>query len=126
MKIVNRETFLALPAGTLYATYQPCIFDELMIKGDTSYSPTINGPIDFWKQELIPWFETSRDSGMYIDTLASIEAGGQSPAFDFDYPSRGGLFEEDQLFAVFEKRDVEALIARLNQALVDGYSAVDG
>ena len=125
MKIVNRETFLALPAGTLYATYQPCIFGDLMIK-DESVEDASGKPIDFWKQELIPWFETSRDSGAWIDALTSIEAGGQSPVFDFDYPSRDGLFEESQLFAVFEKRDVEALLARLNQALVDGYSAVDG
>ena len=38
---------------------------------------------------------------------------GESMPVDFEVTSREGLFEEEQLFAVYEKEDVEKLIKRL-------------
>jgi hypothetical protein len=47
VKLINRTEFLALPAGTVYAKWEPCCFGELQIKGDsTDYN-------DFWYQSLI-------------------------------------------------------------------------
>lgn len=112
MKIVDRATFLEMAAGTLFAKYQPCCFDTLAIKEETSFS-------DFWVQDLVPWFEGVDDSGGYFDTLARMAKGVSSPPLDYDCTSRDGLFDAGQLFAVFERDDVVALIARLTRAISD-------
>jgi hypothetical protein len=43
MKLYNRQEFLALPAGVVFAKYEPCCFGAFQIKGDsTSYSNDFN------------------------------------------------------------------------------------
>ena len=117
MKIVDLPTFLALPAGTVYAKYQPCIFEDLAIK-DESW------PTDWWYQDLLtPWFETSNDSGAWVDTLDAIARGEPSPPIDYHCTARDGRFGKDQLFAVWERDDLERMIGRLQEALADGYDA---
>jgi hypothetical protein len=46
MKIVNRRTFLSLPTGTVYSTFEPFDFGDLHIKGDTI------SPNDFYSQNI--------------------------------------------------------------------------
>jgi len=116
MKIVDLPTFLAMPEGALYAKYEPCSFGELAIKSDTVASVT------WYYQDLLPWFEGASDSDAYFDILDAIENGEPSPPLDFDTTTKDGLYETGQRFAVFERRDVEALIARLRRALADGYT----
>jgi len=41
----------------------------------------------------------------------------ESVEVDFENTSRDGMFEDEQLYAVYEKEDVEKLIARLQQTL---------
>lgn len=117
MRIVDLTTFLALPPGTVFAKYAPCHFGELSIKADNfgDYG-------DFWYQDIIPWFEGANDTGDWTDTLTAMEAGASSPPLDYNIVSRDGLHEKGQLYAVFERHDVEALIGRLNQCLADGYA----
>lgn len=111
MRIVDRQTFLGLPAGTVFAKYQPCAFDELQIKCDNA------GSSDFWALGLAPFFTTSGGSEGYFTELQAVEAGEPSPPFDYeDGEFRDGLFDKEQLFAVFEAHDVDALIARLHKA----------
>jgi hypothetical protein len=55
-------------------------------------------------------------------TLDRAQAGEATPPLDFDYSGRDGFYDQDQLFAVFERHEIEGLIARLGRALVDGYS----
>lgn len=113
MRIVNRKTFLAMPEGTLFGKYTPCSVDgELAIKGETSGN-------DFWQQGFVGWFADGHDSGDYLDTLILLENGG-SAALDFNCQDRDGLFDADQLFAVFEPEDMRALILRL----IAAYAAV--
>lgn len=109
MKIVNRKEFLAMPAGTVYSKYTPFIFDDLSIKGDTWSN-------DFLCQSLSDafWWLSSEE---YIEGLQRAENAGESLVMDFDCESRDGLFDEQQLFAVWERSDVEGLIARLQLAL---------
>lgn len=116
MRIVDRKTFLALPAGTVYAKYEPCVFEELEIKDAR------RGTDDWYAQGLIPSFETDKSSLDWADTLFRIAAGEQSPPFDFDRPTDDGCYDDDQLFAVFDRADVEGLIARLQRALAEGYA----
>jgi hypothetical protein len=119
MKIVDRRTFLAMPAGTVFAKYQPCVFEDLRIKGETT--PTGN---DFWSQELCgPVDAVSTED--FVDKLQSAEDNGDEVALDFDNEGRDGLYEAGQLFAVWTAADVTALIARLHRALADA-SAPEG
>jgi hypothetical protein len=120
VKIVDLPTFLSLPAGTIYAKYEPCIFGDLHIKDESVAAGEVG---TWWYQDLIPWFTTSTDSLSYLDALDKVQAGEPSPQLDYSSTSKDGLYEKDQLFAVFERRDVEALIERMQSALNDGYTA---
>ena len=105
MRIVNRIEFLKLPPGTLFSKYTPCFFDELMIKGTSL-------PNDFMYQDLIG---NVKCSGVreFVDILNSVEKTGVSFELDFDCQGRDGLFDSDQLFAIYEDEDVNQLIHRL-------------
>ena len=109
MRIVNRETFLKMPPNTLYSKFEPCVFGELEIKGSTWNN-------DYTVQDIVGAIESS-DSGDYSDKLfAAMETGG-SLKMDLDCMGRDGMFDEDQMFAVWEREDIEQLIERLNGCL---------
>lgn len=105
MKIVNLEQFRKYPSGTLYSKYEPCVFNGLMIKCDTLLH-------DFVYQDLIGNVK-AHDSGEYANKLESALETGESLELDFDFAGRDGLFEDDQLFAVYEENDVKQLIDRI-------------
>jgi hypothetical protein len=112
MKIVKRPAFLKLPPGTVYSKYEPCVFGELQIKGDTL--PNGN---DWFYQDIAEAVDSS-DSGERVTQLFEAEETGKSITMDFDCQGRDGCFESDeQMFAVWERADVEALIARLQATL---------
>lgn len=123
MRIVNRATFLNMPAGTVYSTFEPLLFGPLAIKGDTRWHDG-NDPArtDFLHQDinaplaLPPGVESS---GHWLDVTDTSLTTGSSIPMDFDSTSRDGMFEADCLFAVWEPQDVRALILRLHQALTD-------
>jgi hypothetical protein len=107
MRIVNRTTFLAMPAGTVYAKYEPCCFGELSIKVGNA------GSNDFVLQGIVGAIKHD-SSEEFLDLL---EAAGKDSSIslemDFDYTERDGLYDADQLFAVWEQEDVKKLIVRL-------------
>jgi len=112
MKIVDRKTFLAMPAGTVFMKYEPCIFGDIEMKGNTLPS----GP-DFWRSSLTDALELWGDGDSPFGRLDEAVASGASLSMDYDSMGRDGLYDEDQLFAVLEKRDVEQLIEKLKEAL---------
>lgn len=113
MKIVDRATFLALPPGTLFNKFTPYIFDELLIKGDTLpsgndfYYQTMSGSIDVNDSE--EFFDRLNDAVKSLQHDTEID-------IDFDAESRDGMYDSDQLFAVWSYQDVCQLIRRLEQA----------
>ncbi len=111
MKIVNRKTFLAMPPGTVYAKYVPCVFEELCIKGDTL--PNGN---DWFYQSIADSIKSS-GSDEWAHLLDESEADGRELEMDFATEGRDGCFEDDQLFAIWSKADVAQLIGRLNECL---------
>lgn len=113
MKIVNRAEFLALPAGTVFSKYSPQNFGDLAIKGN---SWPDSG--DFLYQDIACSIDAS-SSVDFGNKLEDAEEQGASIPMDFERLSRDGLFDDDQLFAVFERADVEALVVRLQSALDD-------
>lgn len=117
MRVVDRETFLALPAGTLYSKFQPDYFEAVEIKGETT--PTGK---DFWSQDISGAI-TFDDMFQHTEACDSMRVAGASVPMDFETECRDGCFDADQLFAVWEKHDVQALIIRLGRALSEGYSS---
>lgn len=124
MRIVDRKEFLALPSGTIYAkfgaqpkdgSYLNLTHGEVAIKGDTSAG------VDWWVQDLFPWFAESSGSDDYHETLERMLLHGAEAKPDYDCESRDGYFDEDQLFVIWDREDAERLIARLQRALADGY-----
>lgn len=115
MKIVDRETFLSLPSGTLFSKCEPWIFDHLTIKGPTCGN-------DFMEQQIVDAVNAN-DTGEHIDLLEdSLETRSSIP-LDFHSMGRDGCFDRDQLFAVWERQDVRDLIDRLSEALEEQASA---
>ena len=108
MKIVNRTEFLKMKPGTLYSSYKPCIFGDIEIKGDSLendwYYQQINDAID------------CNDSGEFAEKLFASEKDGSSIDMDFHCEGRNGMYDgEEFMFAVWEKKDVVALIERLRK-----------
>lgn len=103
MRIVNRAEFLAMPTGTVFNKWTPLILGDPCIKGATWGNDFL---VQYLDQIQSPEFED------YMDSLYRLEAGVEIP-MDFDSGSRDGLFDDDQLFAVWSDADVEALITRL-------------
>lgn len=109
MRFVNREQFLKLPANTVFLEYDPHVLGSICIKGDT-----INY-MEFRVQELTEVLETG-DSHCYSILEDAIESGN---SFDLDLncSGRDQLFDEDQLFLVWEQKDVIQLVARLTACI---------
>ena len=114
MKLYNRQEFLALPAGVVFAKYEPCYFDQWQIKGDTWL------PNDYLDQELVT-INTDLYNGEHYEACLNFEEK-KTANVDFHNWCRDGLFEDKQLFAVLESHEVYALIARLQETLEEGYA----
>jgi hypothetical protein len=113
VKIVDRQTFLAMPAGTVFSEYEPEVFGCLLIKGDTIVSD--GDSIDFFYQPVA-------DSllGYDVSTVIAMMESGQDVPVDLDAQCRDGGFVDHQRYAVWSRADVEALVARLQATLAHG------
>jgi len=114
MKIINRKEFLDLPPGVVFAKYEPCVFSGLAIK-ESSYVSQEGYAGDFVVQGLGVEVECA-NSDDYVTQCNKAEKGEDVP-LDFDCAGRDGLFENEQLFAVLSKEDVQKLIHRLQETL---------
>lgn len=108
MKIIDRKTFLTLPSGVLYMPFEPCAFGQLAIKESTVGN-------DFLVQNL----DAVRAIGDKdeIDILHEAMESARSFELDFNCLGRDGMFDDSQLFAIFEPDDVIALIRRLSMLI---------
>jgi hypothetical protein len=110
MKIVNLTEFLALPNETLFSKYEPCVFENMAIKTDNCNER------DFIVQYIADSIKcTGSDDFGYI--LEDAEENGTSIEIDLDICGRDGCFNDDQLFAVWERQDVIKLIERLQKCI---------
>ena len=110
MKIVNLETFRELPNGTLFMKYEPCNFGDLRVKVETLDS-------DFLFDSITNEIEASGSNELFDKLFAAEKDSTLSLEMDFDATARDGMFEKDQLFAVYEIADVCGLIDRLNKCM---------
>lgn len=116
MKIVDRKTFLALPSGTIYAKYDFQSFGELMAKGTTIGGINENLAGDFSNLSLTNEVKTHLGPGRF-DTLDHSEEHGSSFGLDFECYGRDGLYDHEQMFAIWERPDIEGLMGKLQEGL---------
>lgn len=94
MKILDFDSFCALPAGTIYSYYEPVTCTGLFRKGDTIVDDG-GDALDFWEDSLVPncW-------------------NGDPPSVD-EIPCRWGLYDVGAEFAVYEPADIAVLASLL-------------
>lgn len=114
MKIIDRDTFLTFPSGTVFSKYERSgCFGQLSVK-------TCNP--GFWSEDFCDmelhggWIEGCSNSGQLFDKINAAEKGEEF-RFSLDTDSRDGLFEEDQLFAVYDNEDIQRLMSALQQCI---------
>jgi hypothetical protein len=111
MRIINRKEFLELPSGTLFCKYNECCFGDMSIKYDT------------WKESNdflyvdINDFIYGDSSDSTFDKLEQMKNTGENVSIDLDVQSRDGLYEDGQLFAVYDNNDVLHIIEKLKACL---------
>lgn len=126
MKIVDRKTFLSLPAGTVYAKWgtagrypkdQDLTYSEVAVKGET-----VAG-VDWVEEPLLACPEDCTNSEQWSDAMfAAINGIPTAPLRIGDDGGRDGLFDEEQLFAVFERVEVGRLVALFQNSLATAYA----
>lgn len=110
MRIVNLQQFRDMPEGTVFMKYTPQFFGELKIKGET-------WDCDFIYASITTEIECS-GSEEWDEILDKAEKdSAYSIPMDFDCGGRDGLFDDEQLYAVYEEKDVIGLINALQYTL---------
>ena len=96
MRIVGFEEFCSLPEGTVFSYWSPCVTVGMYRRGAViSFD---GGPRDF--------YETS---------LQAESINGDLPVVDLT-ESRWGMFDYDQMFAVYDKDDIAVIAEGLGIA----------
>jgi hypothetical protein len=112
MRIVDRKAFLSLPPNTLY-----CKYSSLGSYGDVCIKTGVSGRNDWYYSELTGWVVGVENSQEYFNTMQLAEKEGKEFRFDLNIEARDGLYEEDEMFAVFDKEDISRMINKLNQLI---------
>ncbi len=121
MKIINRKEFLVLEESVVFSKYTPSIFDGFYLKLPDKELAQYNS---FLYQDLIAPLETTScldkniNDPTFIDHSDACDmAEKQDMPLDFNCCDRDGYYDDDQLFAIYSKEDVEKLIKCLQAAL---------
>ena len=107
MRIVNRKEFLAMPSRTMYCKYKCMgIFGDLCIK----YQSLEND----WYYLTLADFDDCNDSVEFVNKLDQMEKDSKvSYPLNCDTTARDGLFEDDEMFMVYDDSDVMRMIKLL-------------
>lgn len=111
MKIVNLDTFLAMPKGTVFQKYEPHTFGQIQMFGERM------GTRDFLSNESLEMPIGGEGIDMELEAVDRMVATGASHPVQLDDFARDGLFKEDQLFAVWEDEELKGLISLLREGL---------
>ena len=105
VKQFNLAEFLAMPPGTVFSFWRPAIANGLHVKGETIQhddADSLPYDADFYYLPLLP--EAANTSGP-LD-LTPVMSNSLY---------RWGMYDEDQLFAVYEKDDLAILVRRFGR-----------
>lgn len=112
MKIVDRNTLATMPNGTLFCCYAPDDFDgelEIITGHNEAYDEKENRVGFYSTLSLYPFTD---QTGGYTAGEKRITNWVTADTCDYDY-------KDDQLFAVFSKTEIRAMITVLQYALSD-------
>lgn len=111
MKIINATEFLKMPSGTVFAKYKPCIFGDLRVKGET-----YDDRNDF---VYAPLTLTVMNGGSddLDDKLEDMQNNGTEEILDIEEYGRDGMYDTDQLYAVYSKDDIKQLVVKLSSLI---------
>lgn len=113
MRLVKRAEFLALPTGTVYQKYVPCVTtSDLMVKaGDCA-------PDDWFQADLTGiGVIDAHSSDDLMGCLELMEEDAMPMSSNFDQVGRDGFYGPPEgWFLVYEASDVANLITRLQEA----------
>lgn len=115
MRVVGRDEFLGLPAGTVFTKYDTLQWGELCIKCETIHRT--DGPDDFVYQAIPSAIELGDQEEPFDVMIRASVRPERSVPMNFHLTERDGLFTQTQQFAVFELEDTRKLIERLQCAL---------
>lgn len=110
MKIYDRKGFLNLPANTIYCK----VLKGCQGLGDLEIK--VSGPDDNWGNDWIA-------DNLIMFMNSPFDVAGEFPElsdyfrFSEDQNQRDGLFEQDELYAVFDNHDIEQLIGKFKSCL---------
>jgi hypothetical protein len=117
MRIVNREQFLAMPSGTLFAEYDPMVATELIVKWDTCVPfDRLNGG-DYTYQNITLAVKSDSGGDFTDKMIAAQDDPNLSLEMDFDCSGRAGDYDTKQLYLVYEAEDLRGMIALLQKCL---------
>ncbi len=114
MRIVSKQEFYKLPAGTLYSNYIPCIFEGLKIKGDTICHD--GEPSDFFYEDLIGNVDVE-SSEEFCNILEKAVKDKTEFALDFDCGERDGLYDDEDMYAVYNPEEILELSNKIAKCL---------
>lgn len=108
MRIVNKRTFLELPEGTLFYKLDENLSKktDLLIKEES------------WDDDFRYYVLTDIEDD--IDVLYDIKKNDVSTVLDISM-YRDGLFNNTELYVVYEKHDIIKIIAFLTEVFNTGY-----
>ncbi len=91
MKLCTFQEFAALPPGTIFSYWEPCISRGLFVKGESWAYGDLPG--DYWERSLLPG-----------PTIGNSDA----PILE-DFETRWGIYKYSQMYAVYEAADLMVL-----------------
>jgi len=107
MQIISLKTLLRMPDGTIFQKYIPCIVDNDLMR----FKGGIEGSIDF-QYDLIGYSGVDN----FDDSYAEVDSGKSIKTVP-NMTLRDGLNDPNQLFVVWEKKDLENAMTGFQDAL---------
>lgn len=109
MRLYQRAEFLKLPEGTIFNKGVQWNFGCLSVKGEsTNYN-------DFYCCDL-DWVDGNNSEECFDRLDSMLKDGASFPAQDSG--CRDGLFDDDAIFLVWERADLEKLRGYVDDAIV--------
>lgn len=101
-----------MPSGTVYCKYGHNYFGDMSIK----YRSLEN----YWIYQVLGDFDDAKDSGEMFEKLELMKAdSGVRFPLKCDTCMRDGLYEDEQMFVVYDKQDVMKMVDVLLNTLKD-------
>lgn len=116
MKLYKRKDFLLLPENTVYSR----VWDAYYSTITGLYVKTSNLPDDFMYQDLISEDADPLDLQDWIDIMdhaQRLRDNLQDFRMDLTCERRDGMFNDDDVFVVWDKEDITRLRDYLNKCL---------